>query len=48
MIGEFSIETIGDLNVTTTDGLCEACSDMDCMDCIGDGGGMVGSGFEDG
>jgi len=44
-IGEFSSETIGDLNVTKTDGLCGACSDMDR---IGDGGGMVGSGFDDG
>jgi hypothetical protein len=45
MIGEFPIERIGDLNVTTTDELCGVCS---AMDCIGDGGGMVGSGFEDG
>ena len=43
-IGESSIETIGDLNVTTTGGLL--CGVRSVMARLGVGGGIVGSGFE--
>lgn len=45
-IGEFSNETIGDLNVITTGGLLRGM--RSAMVRIGDGGGIVGSGFEAG